>query len=155
MRKTIIILSALVPSVLASAASVSMNSSDGSGTTSMNTVGKWSNLQAPSSTNDYFTGPFFIRTPPNGAGIIFAGHSLTLQDVSGNPGTGGQGSPFRSMLYKGTGADTITINNLTNAAGAVLNNGGSGNVAAPTFTGNLWTVAGNSTVLSDHGSSHS
>ncbi len=151
-RKTLITLFALLPPVLASAANVSLSSSDGSGTTSMNSAGKWSNLQAPSSTNDYFTGPFFVRTPPNGAGITFAGHSLTLQDVSGNPGTGGQGSPFRSMLYKGTGADTITINNLTNAAGSVLNNGGSGNVTAPTFTGNLWTIAGNSTVLSDQGS---
>ena len=146
-----ILLSFAVP-MLSSAAQISMTSSDGSGTTSMNAAGKWSNLQAPSSANDYYTGPFFIRTPPNGAGITFAGNSLTLQDVSGNPGTGGQGSPYRSMLYKGSGGDTIVINNLTNAAGGVLNNGGSGNVSAPTFTGNLWTIAGNSTVLSDQGS---
>ncbi len=152
LRKSSTILLSLVLPTLASAANVSLTASDASGSTSMNTVGKWSNLQAPISTNDYFTGPFFVRTPPNGTGITFAGHSLTLQDVSGNPGTGGQGSPYRSMLYKGSGGDTIVINNLTNAAGGVLNNGGSGNVSAPTFTGNLWTIAGNSTVLSDQGS---
>ncbi len=45
----------------------------------------------------------------------------------------------------------LTINNLTNLAGSVLNNGGSGAVAAPTFTGNLWTIAGNSTIISDQG----
>ena len=123
----------------------------------MNTAGKWgadsTGLAAlpPQPTNDYYTGPFFIRTPPNNAGVTFAGHSLTLQDVTGNPGTGGQGAPFRNILYKGTGGDTITINNLTNAAGSVLNNGGSGNISAPTFTGNLWTIAGNSTIISDQG----
>jgi fibronectin-binding autotransporter adhesin len=142
---------------IASAANVTLTASDASGSTSMNTVGKWgpdsTGLAAlpPQSTNDYYTGPFFLRTPPNGGGITFAGHSLTLQDVSGNPGTGGQGAPFRSILYKGTGGDTIIINNLTNQAGSVLNNGGSGAVTAPIFTGNLWTIAGNSTIISDQG----
>jgi autotransporter-associated beta strand protein len=146
----------LVP-MLTHAANVTLIASDASGSTSMNTVGKWgpdsTGLAAlsPQPTNDYYTGPFFIRTPPNGAGITFAGHSLTLQDVTGNPGSGGQGAPFRSILYKGTGGDTIVINNLTNAAGSVLNNGGSGAVTAPVFTGNLWTIAGNSTIISDQG----
>jgi len=139
------------------AANVSLTASDASGTTSMNTVGKWGPdstghaALAPQATNDYFTGPYFVRTPTGTGGVTFAGHSLTLQDVSGNPGSGGQGAPYRSILYKGGGGDTITINNLTNAAGAVLNNGGSGNVTAPTFTGNLWTIAGNSTIISDQG----
>jgi fibronectin-binding autotransporter adhesin len=157
LNETLIVALALALPMLAQAATVSLTSSDGSGTTSMNTVGKWGPDStgfaplAPQPTNDYFTGPFFVRTPPNGAGITFAGHSLTLQDVSGNPGTGGQGAPYRSILYKGTGGDTITINNLTNLSGSVLNNGGSGAVANPTFTGNLWTIAGNSTIISDQG----
>jgi autotransporter-associated beta strand protein len=144
-------LTLLVGAAVSRAAIVTLTSSDSSGTTSMNTAGKWSNAQAPSSANDYFTGPFFVRTPPNNAGITFAGHSLTLGDVSGNPGSGGQGAPYRSILYKGTGGDVITINNLTNLAGSVINNGGSGAVTAPTFTGNLWTIAGNCTVISDQG----
>ena len=73
-------------------------------------------------------------------------NSLTLQAPVG------QGAPPRSILYKSGASDVIIINNLTNAAGGVLNNGGSGNVAAPTFTGNLWTIAGTSTILSDQGS---
>jgi autotransporter-associated beta strand protein len=146
-----VLLAAIFSPLLAQSAQISLTASDASGSTSMNTAGKWSDGNAPSAANDYFTGPFFFRTPPNGAGITFAGHSVTLQDVSGNPGTGGQGTPFRSILYKGTGGDTITINNLTNAAGSVLNNGGSGAVTT-TFTGNQWTIAGNSTILSDQGS---
>ncbi len=155
--KILAVLVTLALPMCVEAANVSLTASDGSGTTSMNTAGKWGPdstglaALAPQPTNDYFTGPFFVRTPGNNAGITFAGHSLTLQDVSGNPGSGGQGAPFRSILYKGTGGDTITINNLTNAAGAVLNNGGSGNVANPIFTGNLWTIAGNSTIISDQG----
>ncbi len=151
-RKILVTLLLLTLPVLVHAAQISLIASDGSGTTSMNTAGGWSDHNPPNATNDYFTGPFFFRTPPNGAGITFAGHSVTLSDVTGNPGTGGQGTPFRSILYKGTGGDTITINNLTNAAGGVLNNGGSGAVTPPIFTGNLWYIAGNSTVLSDQGS---
>jgi autotransporter-associated beta strand protein len=114
--------------------------------------GKWSDGNPPSPANDYFTGAFFVRTPtdPTGspAGLVytFPGNSLTLQQPTG------QGAPMRSILYKSGTSDVIIINNLTNATGGVLNNGGSGNVAAPTFTGNLWTIAGTSTILSDQGS---
>lgn len=145
-KLTSTLLAILAGFTTAHAANVSLTASDPGGTSSLNSAGKWSDLAAPSAANDYFTGAFFVRTPPNGLGMTFAGNSLTLQQVSG------QGIPMRSILYKGTGGDTIIINNLTNAVGGVLNNGGSGNVAAPTFTGNLWTIAGNSTVLSDQGS---
>lgn len=130
------------------AANVSMTASDPGGSSSLISAGKWGNLAAPSVANDYFTSTFFLRTPADSGGITytFAGNSLTLQEPSG------QGAPMRSIIYKGGASDTIIINNLTNAAGGVLNNGGSGNVAAPTFTGSLWTIAGNSTILSDQGS---
>src|ERR1700733_10498047 len=105
LNETLIVVLALAIPMLAQADTITLTSADGSGTTSMNTVGKWSvdshgfGPLAPQATNDYFTAGFFVRTPPNGAGITFAGHSLTLGDVRGNPG--GQGAPFRSMLYKG------------------------------------------------------
>src|SRR5262249_466857 len=110
-------------------------------------AGKWSDSQPPSPANDYFTSTFFVRTPQDAGNLTttFPGNSLTLQAPAG------QGAPMRSLLYKGGASDTIVINNLTNAAGGVLNNGGSGNVGAPIFTGNLWTIAGNSTILSDQG----
>ena len=147
-KKIILAFVALTLPMLTQAANISLTTSDSLNGSSLISAGNWSNAQAPSAANDYYTGAFFVRTPPNNTGLTFAGHSLTLQNVIG----GGQGAPQRSILYKGTGGDTIIINNLTNAAGGVLNNGGSGNVAAPTFTGNLWTIAGNSTVLSDQGS---
>jgi autotransporter-associated beta strand protein len=128
------------------AANVSLTTSDTINTSSLNTAGKWSNGQAPSAANDYFTSTFFMRTPGDSGGVTytFAGNSLTLQAPSG------QGTPMRSILYKGAANDTIVINNLTNAAGGVLNQGGSGNLTV-TFTGNLWTIAGNSTMLADQG----
>jgi len=132
--------------IMSHAAAISLTASDAGGTSSLTGAGKWSDGQTPNPTNDYFTGAFFVRTPADGTSTIFAGHSLTLQQPSG------QGTPMRNILFKGTGGNVITINNLTNAAGGVLNNGGSGNVAAPTFTGNLWTIAGDSTILSDQGS---
>lgn len=142
----ILAISCLVPA-LVQAAAITLTGSDAINTSSLNSAGKWSNTQAPVSTNDYYTGAFFARTPGDGGNTTttFAGNSLTLQQVSG------QGSPQRSLLFKGGGGDTIVINNLTNATGGVLNNGGSGNVSC-TFTGNLWTIAGNSTLLSDQGS---
>src|SRR5271168_4823778 len=104
-KKPLLTLVTLTFPLLAGAANVTMTASDGSGTTSMNSAGKWNNSQPPSSANDYYTGPYFIRTPPNSLGITFAGHSLTLQDVNG----GGQGAPARSIIYKGGGGDTIII----------------------------------------------
>lgn len=144
----ILFLTMVFAPMAAFAANVSMTASDASGASSLTSAGKWSNAAAPSAANDYFTSTFFIRTPQDSGGITttFAGNSLTLQAPSG------QSAPMRSIIYKGGASDTIIINNLTNAAGGVLNNGGSGNVAAPTFTGNLWTIAGNSTILSDQGS---
>ena len=140
------LLAAFVPA-MARGANVSLTASDAGGSSSLTSAGKWSDSQPPSAANDYFTGAFFVRTPQDAGGITttFPGNSLTLQAPSG------QNAPMRSLLYKGGAGDTIVINNLTNAAGAVLNNGGSGNVGAPTFTGNLWTIAGNSTILSDQG----
>jgi autotransporter-associated beta strand protein len=132
--------------MMAPAAIITLTASDAGGTTSLNSAGKWSDGNPPSPANDYYTSIYFARTPTGSAGVTFAGHSLTLQAPSG------QGSPERNLLYKGGGGDTITINNLTNAVGGVLNNGGSGAVTPPTFTGNLWTIAGNSTILSDQGS---
>ncbi|MBN2506720.1 MAG: immunoglobulin domain-containing protein [Verrucomicrobia bacterium] len=108
----------------AQAADVSLTASDPAGSDSWDEAGRWSNAAAPSLGNNYFTASFQLRTPNSLAGnTTFAGGSLTLN--------GG------SVLYKGSGSRTITINNLTLDGGSLLN----GN-ASTTFTlsGNGITV---------------
>lgn len=144
------LLSALIfTPLLANAAQVSLTTSDQGGKSSLFgpagvLVTNWNNLQPPSAANDYFTATFFARTPADGNSYTFAGNSLTLQVPSG------QGSPMRSIIFKGSGNNVYTINNLTNAGGII--NSGAGNVGAPTFTGNLMTVISNSTIMPDQGS---
>ena len=144
-QKTIFTLMFLGLPLLVGAANVSLTTSDPLGTSSFNSAGKWNNGQAPNPTNDYFTGPYFMRTPVDSGNTTwtFAGHSLTLSA----PGAG----VVRSIIVKSGNNDTFVINNLTNAAGGVLENGGSGNVVA-TFTGNQFTIAANSMVYADQGS---
>src|SRR5579871_5458466 len=142
----ITIIALLVMVVLPSrAGQVFLKTSDSSGFTSFNSAGQWSDGNPPSAANDYFITNFFMRTPPDSGGITytFAGNSLTLMPPVG------QGTPMRTLLYKGGSGDTIVINNLTNAGG-VINNGGSGNVSM-TWTGNLMTVVSNSTIIADQG----
>lgn len=126
------------------AANISLVTSDSSGNTSFNTGLSWSNGQPPNPTNDYFTSSFFLRTPPGAGNFTFAGNSLTLQFPSG------QNAPNRSLLYKGSGGNIYTINNLIMNGGVI--DSGSGNVSAPTFTGNSLTIAGNSSIQADQGS---
>lgn len=140
---------ALALPLAATAANVTLKSSDNVNTTSYNTSTSWGPDStgypplAPQPTNDYYTSTFFLRTPTGSGNFTFAGNSLTLQAPSG------QNTPMRSILFKGSGGNVYTINNLTNAGGII--NSGSGNVSAPTFTGNLMTVAANSTIEPDQG----
>ncbi|HEX7654414.1 MAG TPA: autotransporter-associated beta strand repeat-containing protein, partial [Verrucomicrobiae bacterium] len=131
--------------LLSRGAAVSLTAADPGGTTSFNATGKWNNSQAPSAANDYFTAAYFLRTPVDSGGVsyTFAGNSLTLQQPTS--------SGVRSLIVKSGNNDTFTINNLTNAFGGILENGGSGNVVE-NFTGNQWTIAGNSAVMGNQGS---
>ncbi len=132
----------MLASTSAFAGSVSLLASDPIGTSSFNAAGKWSNSQAPSAANDYLIDGFFLRTPGDSGGVTytFGGNSLTL--THGN---------VRNIIVKSGNNDTFIINNLTNAFGGILENGGSGNVAE-TFTGNQWTIAANSAVMANQGS---
>src|SRR4051812_23745515 len=77
------------------AANISLTTVDPGGSSSLTATlpNKWSDGLAPNAANDYFTSSFFVRTPTTGGGVTFAGHSLTLQEPSG------QGLPMRSILY--------------------------------------------------------
>jgi autotransporter-associated beta strand protein len=139
-----VLLAVIFSPLLAQAANISLIASDGVGTSSLILSGKWSDGNLPNATNDYFTGPYYARTPADSGGITttFAGHSLTLSQ----PAVGGA----RNIIFKGGASDVIVINNLTNAYGGILENGGSGNVLV-TYTGNLFTIAANSAVVADQG----
>ena len=88
------------------AASVTLTGSDPYGSTSFNAAGLWNNSAAPSATNDYFTGPYSLRTPSGLGNVAFQGNSLTVN-------SGG----FINM--KGNGGAVMTVTNLTLAGGGI------------------------------------
>jgi len=87
----------------------------------------WSGGQWPTYVNDFYTGPYTVRTPAGTGNVMFPGRSLTVQNPLG-------------LYLKGNSGSTVTINNLT------LTNGGGvcqslGSSTALTLAGNV-TVAG-------------
>jgi autotransporter-associated beta strand protein len=116
------------------AANVLMTTNDANGaTTSFNSAGKWSNSQAPSAANDYFTAGYLLRTPNTAAGSsnYFAGNSLSLDFNPTNMLVG------LSMKY--AGSSSARVDNLKLNGGAIFNGQG----ATMSFYGNF-TVLTNS-----------
>ena len=105
------------------AASVSLSTSDLSGTSSFNSAGHWNNSAAPSSGNNYFTTDFILRSPANTMAYTFAGGSLSI-DAGGR------------FLMKGAGGQIVTVTNLIMNGGLV----DFANVNSDNFTE---TLAGN------------
>ncbi|RYD25646.1 MAG: LamG domain-containing protein, partial [Verrucomicrobiaceae bacterium] len=92
---------------------------------SFNVAGRWSDGLAPSASKNYETYGFRLRTPVDGTSRTFAGQSLNLN--------GG------GLTWKGSSANTITINNLTlGGTDAEVLNAGTG----------TWTLAGSMEVKS-------
>lgn len=92
---------------------VTMTANDAFGASSFNTAGKWSNGQAPSSGNDYFTGARMLRTPANSSPATFAGHALSVDN-------GG------SFAFKGTSSAAImTVPQMMLNGGSLVNLSGS------------------------------
>ena len=117
----------------ANAAPVSLTAGDANGaTTSFNGAGHWSNGQAPSSANDYFTAGYLLRTPNTAAGSsnYFAGNSLSLDYNAGNLLVG--------LAMKYTGSSAIRVDNLKLNGGAIFNGQGA-----------TMSVYGNITVLTN------
>ena len=105
------------PLLGASAANVSMTASDASGSTSFNVAGKWSDGQAPSSNNDYFTAGYLMRTPTTGSSNYFLGGSLSLDANPANAVAG--------LAIKYGTAGSIRVDNLKLNGGAIFNGVGS------------------------------
>ncbi len=136
----------LIPAI-SNADIVSLNASDGSGTTSFNAAGHWSNAQAPSATNDYNTAGFLLRTPGDAVtNYVFAGASLTLGPCNT---VGGINGSILEKFSPGAGSVRfLTINNLTNTSGAMIRSGGTAG-ALIHILGNQYTIAGNSIIQAD------
>jgi hypothetical protein len=99
---------------------VSLIADDGFGETSFNTGLHWSDGLAPMPGNDYVTGDFRVRTPPDGGSYVFGGDSLTVNNTNGYSW---------GLMYKGTGnAGTITIADLILDGGMISHANGSGDV---------------------------
>jgi autotransporter-associated beta strand protein len=132
---------------VSSGATVSLNANDGVNTTSFNTAGHWSDGQAPGPGNDYNTAGFFMRTPGNSTtNYTFAGDSLTLGPA--NLAGGVNGSVLEKFSLGAGSTRWLTINNLTNSAGAMIRSGGTAG-ALVHVQGNHYTIAGNSIIQAD------
>lgn len=137
-------LALLVGAAVSHAANINMSANDGLGSSSFNTGVHWTGSAAPTAGNNYNTAGFVIRTPGDGVtSYTFAGDSLTMGVSSGASG---------SLLEKFTGGSgstrTLTINNFTNNAGAVMRSGGTAG-AFIHITGNHYTIAGTSAIWAD------
>lgn len=138
---TLILLSLAFP-LIADAAAVSLNANDAAGSTSWNTAGHWSNAAIPSVGNDYNTAGFLLRTPGDLVSYTFAGASLTF-------GVNNGGSSLLEKSSAGNGQTrTLTINNATNLAGAVIRSGGTVGSQIH-IAGNHYAIAGSSQFLAD------
>ena len=140
-------LTLLVGAAVSHAALINLNANDAVNTSSYNSGLHWVGGAAPSAANDYNTAGFFMRSPGDGVtSYTFAGASLTLGTANLSGGVNG------SLLEKfsgGVGAvRTLTINNLTNLAGAMIRSGGTAG-ALIHIAGNHYTIAGSSIIQAD------
>lgn len=113
--------------VSASAATITLNASDASGTTSFNTALHWSDGLAPAVGNDYLVNGFTLRTPNANAGsFAFGGDSLAVDGALG------------VFLYKGSNGGEIIVNDLRlRNGGRFSHGGGSGGGISMTLGGNI------------------
>lgn len=146
-QKLLLVLAALAGPALGLAADVAMTGDDTLGTTSFNTAGKWSPAGAPSAGNNYFSGDWVLRTPPNGSSYAFAGDALTINNT---------GVYSKGLLYKGTGATGIvTVANLILSGGRISHANGIGDVLnlagniSLVNTGEVYAKQGNINLLAN------
>jgi autotransporter-associated beta strand protein len=108
------------------AANISLTADDGSGTSSFNSTGHWSNGAAPDATNNYFTSTWLLRSPADSSSYTFGGGSLSI-DLGGR------------FLMKGTGGQIVTVTNL-------IMNGGLADYANSDADNNMKILAGRITL---------
>ena len=140
-------LALLAGAAVSHAAQINLLGNDGLGASSFNSGVNWAGGLAPSAGNDYNTAGFFMRTPGNTTtAYTFAGDSLTLGPMNT---VGGNNGSLLEKFSSGAGSvRTLTINNFTNLAGAVLRSGGTAG-ALIHIAGNHYTIAGTSGIWAD------
>ena len=126
---------------------VERTANDASGSTSFTTGLQWIGGVAPTAGNNYFDNGFQLRSPGDSLNYTFAGDSLTLT----NPGPAGAGNgSFLEKNANAVGASRpLTINNLTNASGALPIRSGAFNGSIVHIAGNHFTIAGTSQLWAD------
>ena len=119
---------------------IGMTADDAFGQSSLNSGQGWADATAPSAGNGYTNANYLLRTPADANSYTFGGDSLTI--TSDQP-FGAQLND--SLIYKGTGSSTLTINNFTVDGGALRH----GNNENQTFTlaGNALTVGPNGMIV--------
>lgn len=108
------ITSSVAALTLVSAPGIPLVASDGLGYSSFDTVAdsgglaqaNWQGGQWPSATNNYFTGPYTLRTPASTGSTVFSGNSLTIQ-------------PGGAINLKGANGAVYTLLNGTNTGGSI------------------------------------
>ena len=106
---------------------VTLTAQDGSGSSSFNSAGNWSNHSAPAYLNDYLVDSLLLRSPADANSYTFAGHSLTIQESTAES----------IFACKGTSASVVYTFGTNVATGLFLNGGFVG-----LWVGNAETVAG-------------
>lgn len=146
LAKTVVVSVVLSVGTAVSHAQIGLTANDSAGSTSFNAAGHWSNNQAPSAANDYNTGGYQLRSPGDANNYTFAGASLTF---SNNSLAGSGNGSFLDKFSGGSGSSrTLTINNLTNLAGALVRSGAA-NGTIVHIAGNHFTIAGSSELRAD------
>ena len=110
----------LLCSTPALAADIWLNADDSMGESSFATGLHWSDSTAPAAGNDYFTGNFRLRTPPDGNSYTFSGDSLTVCNTNGYSW---------GLMYKGSGnTGILTIPDLILDGGMISHGNGLGDL---------------------------
>jgi len=129
---------------VAPSAAFALKAGDSLGASSFNAIGNWvtngtsdSAAAPPGPAGTYDTAAFTLRTPETGGTVVFGGGSLKLS--AGAPADKG------SLLLKGSGGNTIRINQLILSGGILAHGLNSGLGGIQWVAGNL-SVVSNSTV---------
>ncbi len=120
---------------------IPLANSDSLGTSSFNAPGNWLDVTAPYAGNGYFTRAFTLRSPADANSYTFGGDILAID-------AGGQ------LLLKGTGSQTITVNNLVLNGGLVVYGVSTTDNRSESLAGTMTLQSGTANTLAANGSAN-
>lgn len=119
---------------------VPLVANDGFGASSFNTGNSWQDFTPPSNINGYSTRSFLLRSPADTSAYTFGGSILAVD-------LGGQ------LLFKGTGGQIITVDNLLMNGGLVLYGVSTSDNLTETLAGSVTLQTGLTSTMAANGSS--